>query len=183
MHHSRHSNLLARSLQSAHVLAPSPYENAFEILVINLISSIQSALGYFYACENQPPLMYAYATGPKSFQGYIFQVFVSFIRNRKRRRHYIPWLFELSTTLSERLMRSWARQRFVAASSRRTEEKVASRRGSGRHWRRASRARALSLSLTVYLAAKHVDFMYEGTYLRKHLTTCFKSRTVCCSTS
>ena len=52
-----------------------------------------------------------------------------------------------STMLSERLMRSWARQRFVAASSRRTDEKVASRRGSGRHCRRASRARALSLSL------------------------------------
>jgi len=44
-------------------------------------------------------------------------------------------------------MRSCARQRFVAASSRRTEENVASRRGSGKHWRRASRARALSLSL------------------------------------
>lgn len=44
-------------------------------------------------------------------------------------------------------MRSCARQRLVAASSRRTEEKVASRRGSGRHWRSASRARALSLSL------------------------------------
>lgn len=38
-----------------------------------------------------------------------------------------------SETLSERLMRSCARHRFVAASSRRTEEKVASRRGSGRH--------------------------------------------------
>lgn len=35
----------------------------------------------------------------------------------------------------------------MAASSRRTDEKVASRRGSGRHCRRASRARALSLSL------------------------------------
>jgi len=35
----------------------------------------------------------------------------------------------------------------VAASSRRTEEKVASRSGSGKHWRKASRARALSLSL------------------------------------
>lgn len=57
------------------------------------------------------------------------------------------WLFVGSTTLSDRLMRSCARQRLVAASSRRTEEKVASRRGSGRHWRRASRARALSLSL------------------------------------
>jgi len=52
-----------------------------------------------------------------------------------------------STTLSERFIRSWARQRLVAASSRRTDEKVASRRGSGRHCRRASRARALSLSL------------------------------------
>jgi hypothetical protein len=35
----------------------------------------------------------------------------------------------------------------VAASSRRTEEKVASRSGSGKHWRKASLARALSLSL------------------------------------
>jgi len=39
------------------------------------------------------------------------------------------------------------RHRLVAASSRRTAEKVASRKGSGRHWRRASRARALSLRL------------------------------------
>lgn len=62
----------------------------------------------------------------------------------------MAWLF-VSTTLSERLMRSCARQRFVAASSRSTEEKVASRRGSGRHWRRASRARALSLRLLVPL--------------------------------
>lgn len=52
-----------------------------------------------------------------------------------------------STTLSERLMRSWARHLLVAASSRRTDENVASRRGSGRHCRKASRARALSLSL------------------------------------
>ena len=44
-------------------------------------------------------------------------------------------------------MRSWARHRFVAASSRRTEEKVASRRGSGRHCRKASRALLLSLRL------------------------------------
>jgi len=44
-------------------------------------------------------------------------------------------------------MSNCAKQRFVAASSRRTEEKVASRRGSGRHWRSASRARALSDSL------------------------------------
>ncbi len=57
------------------------------------------------------------------------------------------WLPEFSTTLSDRLMRSCARQRLVAASSRRTEEKVASRRGSGRHCRKASRARALSLRL------------------------------------
>lgn len=52
-----------------------------------------------------------------------------------------------STTLSDRLMRSCARQRLVAASSRSTLEKVASRRGSGRHWRSASRALALSLKL------------------------------------
>lgn len=45
---------------------------------------------------------------------------------------------------SDRASRSCARQRFVAASSRKTGEKVASRRGSGRHCRRASRARALS---------------------------------------
>ena len=51
------------------------------------------------------------------------------------------------STLSDRLISSCAKQRFVAASSRRTEEKVASRRGSGRHWRSASRARALSESL------------------------------------
>lgn len=52
-----------------------------------------------------------------------------------------------SLALSERLMSSCARQRLVAASSRRTEENVASRSGSGRHCRRASRARLLSLSL------------------------------------
>lgn len=52
-----------------------------------------------------------------------------------------------SDTLSDRLIRSWARQRLVAASSRRTEEKVASRRGSGKHCRKASRARLLSLNL------------------------------------
>ena len=46
---------------------------------------------------------------------------------------YMLWLLEASTTLSERFMRSWARQRFVAASSRRTDEKVASRKGSGKH--------------------------------------------------
>ena len=51
------------------------------------------------------------------------------------------------STLSDRLMSSWARQRLVAASSRSTDEKVALRSGSGRHWRRASRARALSLKL------------------------------------
>lgn len=39
----------------------------------------------------------------------------------------------------------------MAASSRRTEEKVASRRGSGRHCRSASRARALSLKLEMDL--------------------------------
>ena len=52
-----------------------------------------------------------------------------------------------SATQSERLISSCARHRLVAASSRRTEEKVASRRGSGRHWRRASRALGLSLKL------------------------------------
>lgn len=53
-----------------------------------------------------------------------------------------------ASTLSDRLINNCARQRLVAASSRRTEEKVASRRGSGRHCRKASRARLLSLSLT-----------------------------------
>lgn len=52
-----------------------------------------------------------------------------------------------SDTLSDKLINSWARQRLVAASSRRTEENVASRRGSGKHWRKASRARLLSLRL------------------------------------
>ena len=56
-----------------------------------------------------------------------------------------------SATLSERLIRSCARHRLVAASSRRTDENVASRRGSGRHCRSASRARALSLSLKLKL--------------------------------
>ena len=60
---------------------------------------------------------------------------------------YIPWLWSFGTTLSERFMRSWAKQRFVAASSRRTDEKVASRKGSGKHCLKASRARALSLNL------------------------------------
>ena len=71
-------------------------------------------------------------------------------------------LAEPSTTLSERLMRSWARQRFVAASSRRTEEKVASRRGSGRHWRRASRARLLSLRLHGKSEVISLDRMLVG---------------------
>jgi hypothetical protein len=53
----------------------------------------------------------------------------------------------LSGEVSERLSSRVAKQRLVAASSRRTPEKVPSRKGSGRHWRRASRARALSLSL------------------------------------
>lgn len=61
---------------------------------------------------------------------------------------YIPPLtFCPSATVSLRLMRSWARQRLVAASSLRTDEKVASRKGSGRLCRSASRARLLSLSL------------------------------------
>lgn len=69
---------------------------------------------------------------------------------------HMPWWFpaEDSTTLSERLINSWARHLLVAASSRRTEENVASRRGSGRHCRRASRARALSLSLRLRVSIK-----------------------------
>lgn len=47
--------------------------------------------------------------------------------------YYIATPGAPSETLSERLMRSCARHLLVAASSRRTEEKVASRRGSGRH--------------------------------------------------
>src|SRR3981189_1331602 len=63
-------------------------------------------------------------------------------------RDQMPWWFpEDSIPLSERFINSWARHRLVAASSRRTDEKVASRSGSGRQCRRASRARALSLSL------------------------------------
>lgn len=49
----------------------------------------------------------------------------------------------------------------MAASSRRTEEKVASRSGSGRHCRRASRARALSLKLEVVLAYSEPVGEYE----------------------
>ena len=78
--------------------------------------------------------------------GYIFSVVIN-VRPVLDHMHYNPWLLGASTTLSERLMRSCARQRFVAASSRRTEENVASRKGSGRHCRSASRARALSLNL------------------------------------
>lgn len=48
---------------------------------------------------------------------------------------------------SDKANSSCARQRFVAASSRKTGENVASLRGSGRHWRKASRARALSDNL------------------------------------
>ena len=86
-----------------------------------------------------------------------------------------------SDTLSERLMRSWARHRFVAASSRRTEEKVASRKGSGRHWRKASRARLLSLSLSRLESSSYYEA--EWTYRRKQRTTCLRSLTVCCSTN
>lgn len=71
----------------------------------------------------------------------------------------MPWLLEDSTTLSERLISSWARQRLVAASSRRTDEKVASRKGSGRHWRSASRARALSLNLGQMLVTEDKSFV------------------------
>ena len=62
-----------------------------------------------------------------------------------------------ASTLSDRLINSCARQRLVAASSRSTEEKVASRRGSGRHCRRASRARLLSLSLNPKLVKYSID--------------------------
>jgi len=95
--------------------------------------------------------------------------------------YHICWLPD-STTLSDRLIKSWARQRFVAASSRRTEEKVASRRGSGRHCRRASRARALSLSLlSCQFQLLHGDRRLP--YRRKQRTTCFSSLAVCCSTN
>ncbi len=47
------------------------------------------------------------------------------------------WSFCVSLTVSLRLMRSCARHRLVAASSLSTLEKVASRRGSGRHCRSA----------------------------------------------
>lgn len=47
---------------------------------------------------------------------------------------------------------SSARHRLVVASSRRAAENVASRRGWGRYCRKASRARALSLSLDFVLA-------------------------------
>lgn len=49
--------------------------------------------------------------------------------------------------VSDRLTRSCVKHLLVAASSRRTAENVASRSGSGKHCRRASRALALSLSL------------------------------------
>ena len=45
-----------------------PNKIAFEIWGINFVSSIQRRPGYFYAHENQPSLMHAYATGPKSLQ-------------------------------------------------------------------------------------------------------------------
>lgn len=73
--------------------------------------------------------------------------FQIFLRRASLAPTYMPALLALSTTLSERLISSWQRQRFVAASSRRTDENVASRSGSGKHCRRASRARALSLKL------------------------------------
>lgn len=68
-----------------------------------------------------------------------------------------------SETLSERLMRSCARHRLVAASSRSTDEKVASRSGSGRHWRKASRALLLSLRLQgLAVFRKGVDGLTGG---------------------
>ena len=50
---------------------------------------------------------------------------------------YSNWSAWASVTVSLRLMSSCARHLFVAASSRRTFENVASRNGSGRHCRRA----------------------------------------------
>lgn len=96
-------------------------------------------------------------------------------------RFHICWLPEDSTTLSDRLIKSWVRHRLVAASSRRTEEKVASRRGSGRHCRSASRARALSLSL-LWISIDQTK-LRTNAYLKKQRTTCFSSLAVCCSTN
>ena len=60
------------------------------------------------------------------------------------------WSLWVSATVSLKLMRSCARHLLVAASSRRTLEKVASRSGSGRHWRSAWRALLLSLNLVTF---------------------------------
>lgn len=84
---------------------------------------------------------------------------------------------------SESARSSWARHRFVAASSLNTGENVASRRGSGRHCLKASRARALSESLLTVSSAQSTNSNDSGTHLKKHLTTCFRSLTVCWSTS
>jgi hypothetical protein len=54
-------------------------------------------------------------------------------------------------------MRSCARHLLVAASSRRTEEKVASRRGSGRHCLSASRALGLSDRLIMLAVPRRRD--------------------------
>lgn len=118
----------------------------------NLISRyrlrVKGTPGYFYARENRPSRCKRYM--PKNrFRGISSKGFVRCHSRSRRCEHYNPWLLLESITLSERLMMSCARHRFVAASSRRTDWKVASRKGSGRHWRRASRARALSLSLTI----------------------------------
>lgn len=50
----------------------------------------------------------------------------------------------------------------VAASSRRTEENVASRKGSGRHCLRASRARGLSLKLFFRQTDNRVSDLCRG---------------------
>ena len=96
-----------------------------------------------------------------------------------------PWLTLGSATPSLSAKSSWVRHRLVAASSRSTDWKVPSRSGSGRHWRRASRARTLSLSLEneVLVFGYVVRQSQLIAYLKKHLTTCLRSLTVCCSTN
>lgn len=101
-------------------------------------------------------------------------------------RHSYCMILWLSLALSDKLTSSCARHRFVAASSRSTDEKVASRNGSGKHCRNASRARALSLSLHISSATSTPlarGVRTAKAHLKKQRTTCLSSRTVCCSTS
>ena len=111
------------------------------------LNALSSSLPWFYAQE--------YRQSRLACQGPPFSrvnardfVFVTIARGVSADHYMLETPCEAgSTTLSERLMRSCARHLLVAASSRSTDEKVASRRGSGRHCRSASRALALSLSL------------------------------------